>query len=102
MDLEALGQACDAFCALRDDRVRAHDPFGKWLSSYRHDGMYALSLYVTRHEDGYLSHGGSGSINWIADEGVYFGYPSERPGGARNYRYEIPADAYLPALPRSS
>jgi hypothetical protein len=102
MDLDALGQACDAFCSLPDDRTRSRDPLGSWLTGYRHDGMFPLTLYVTRHEDGYLSHGSTSTINWIADEGTYFGYPSERPGGARNYRYEVPADAYLPAVQRDS
>ena len=27
--------------------------------------------------------------------------PSERPGGAKNYRYEVPADTYLPAVQRA-
>jgi hypothetical protein len=102
MDLDALGQACDEFCAIPDGRLRAHDPFGNWLNRYRHNGMYDLALYVTRQEDGYLSHGSTGTINWIATEDVYFGYPSERPGGARNYRYEVPADAYLPAVHRGN
>ena len=102
MDLDVLGQAADEFCAIHDDRVRARDPFGAWLNGYRHDGLYDLTLYVTRHEDGYMSHGSAGTINWIATEEVFFGYPSERPGGAKNYRYEVPADAYLPAAHHGS
>jgi hypothetical protein len=45
-----------------------------------------------------MSHGSKGRINWIVDESVYCGYPSESPGGARNHRYEIPREAYLPNL----
>jgi hypothetical protein len=98
LDLDALGRACDELCTIYDDRIRTRDPFGAWLERYRHDGLYDLTLYVTRHEDGYMSHGSAGTINWIASEEVFFGYPSARPGGARNYRYEVPADAYLPAV----
>ena len=100
MDVSALGQACDEFCGIRDDRARAHDGFGKWLNGYRHDGIYDLALYVTRHEDGYLSHGSMGMVNWIPAEGLYFGYPSDSPGGAKNYRYEVPWDADLPVSRR--
>jgi hypothetical protein len=100
MDLAALGEACDELCAIHDDRDRARDPFGVWLNGYRHYGIYALTHYFTRHEDGYLSHGSTGTINWVAGEDVYLGYPSERPGGARNFRYEVPADAYLPTAQR--
>jgi hypothetical protein len=102
MDLNALGQACDEFCAIDDDRIRARDSFGSWLNGYRHDGMYPLTLYVTRHEDGYLAHGSTWAINWIATEEMFFGYPSERPGGPRNYRYEVPADTFLPTVHQAS
>jgi hypothetical protein len=45
-----------------------------------------------------MSHGSKGRINWVVDDGVYCGYPSASPGGARNHRYEVPWDAYLPKL----
>jgi hypothetical protein len=96
VDLIALGQACDELCAIEDDRARAKDPFGAWLLRYRHDGIYDLGLYATPQESGYMSRGSMGTINWIATEDWYFGYPSASPGGARNHRYQVPTDAYLP------
>jgi hypothetical protein len=35
-------------------------------------------------------------VNWLLGDEVYLGYPSEQPGGAQNYRYEVPVDAMLP------
>jgi len=98
MELCDLGEACNRFCAMEDDRARSRDPLGVWLNGYRHDGIYDLALYTTRRDDGYMSHGSKGRINWIVEESVYCGYPSESPGGARNHRYEIPREAYLPNL----
>jgi hypothetical protein len=100
MDVSALGQACDEFCAIADHRTRTRDPFRQWLTQYRHDGMFDLRLYVTCHDGGYLSQGTFEMVNWIPGDGVYLGYPSERPGGAQNYRYEVPMDAYLPTVRR--
>lgn len=102
MDVYGLGHACDEFCAIPDERVRARDPFVKWLNQYRRDGMYDLALYVTRVDTGYLSMGSEEMVNWIPGDGVYLGYPSARPGGAKNYRYEVPMDSYLPAFRRDS
>ncbi len=96
MDIYALGQACNEFCDISDDRARSRDPFRRWLSQYRHDGVYALTCYATRVDDGYMSLGSGEKVNWIPGDGVFHGYPSERPGGARNYRYIVPMDAYLP------
>ena len=97
MDLYALGEACNDLFAIENDRARSNDAFGKWLTSHRRDGMYDLKLYVRPHEAGFMSRGTVGTVNWIPaeDEAVYFGYPSEF-GGPKNYRYEVPTDAYLP------
>lgn len=96
MDICALGEACNRFCDLPDERARSRDPFGEWLSRYQRHGMYDLQLYVRRAEGGYMSHGLASAVNWIPGDGVYHGYPQERPGGALNYRYDVPMDAYLP------
>jgi len=102
MDVYGLGHACDEFCAISDDRERARDPFGQWLNRYRRDGMYDLALYVTRVDAGYMSMGSAEMVNWMPGDGVYLGYPSARPGGPRNYRYEVPMESYLPAIRRDS
>ena len=96
MDVSALGQACDEFCAIRDQNARVRDPFRKWLTQYRHNGIFELTLYANKHEGGYMSQGSAEKINWVPGDGVYHGYPSERPGGAQNYRYDVPMDAYPP------
>lgn len=98
MDIYVLGQACDEFCNLPDERARGRDPLGRWLTQYRHDGLFDLRSYVGRAEGGYMSHGSMGMVNWIPGDGVYHGYPSEQPGGALNYRYVVPMDAFLPGM----
>jgi hypothetical protein len=96
LDIYALGEACDQFCNLPDERARARDPFGQWLSSYRRHGLFDLRLYVSRADGGYVSHGTATIVNWIPGDGVYHGYPQARPGGTLNYRYDVPMDAFLP------
>lgn len=97
MHISTLGEACNAFCDIRNPRDRSREPFQKWLNSYRHDGIFDLKLYVTQHDEGYWSTGSAQTVNWIPEDGMYFGYPSDRPGGAQNYRYAVPADTYLPS-----
>ena len=96
MDIYALGQACNDYRSIADERIRRRDPVAVWLHQYRHDGLFELSLYSARVDGGYLSQGSTHLINWIPGDGVYHGYPRERQGGALNHRYDVPMDAYLP------
>jgi hypothetical protein len=96
MDLSTLGQACEAFCAIADPRARAHHPVRQWLTQYRHFGVFPLVNYGRPTADGYRSAGSAETVNWLLGDEVYLGYPSEQPGGALNYRYEVPVDAMLP------
>jgi hypothetical protein len=96
VDIIALGQACEVLCSMPEDRIRGRDPVSLWLRQYRHDGLFALSLYTTPGDGGYLSQGSARTINWIPGDGVYHGYPKDRRTGPLNYRYDVPMNAYLP------